>query len=315
MTRLGKSQRRARIGIMALLIACVGITGVGVWRTAAVPRASIPPERSSEAQIKALRHARLLRGVGGQVRFAAADGSAETVKASVESAARFIFERSGLRMSEQTKNSLTKAEQAVLKGKGERISTDELTAALTSTASKHLATMTDAEIESAADSFRPNDAGEITVRASGKWGYLTKDEFVRQAKAGREWSRRGDAALSAALNTMLGEEVKERLDSLSAALPEQFGDAVQNGLTPTQALVVSYAVAADDPLDGSQAELKTQLIQQRITARMSRPDGKSRPDSGKAYGPRGFLNSSPAHLLLNPASVGEIIKRAEGGRK
>jgi hypothetical protein len=300
--------------VLAAILVCAGLIGAGMWRVLAV-RNNQPPPNNSGAELKAYHREQLLRGVGTRVSFADARDTAEKVKTSIESADRFIYERSDLKMSELTVNRLALAEREVLKGRGRRISLDDLANTLTSALSKCMVNQTDAQIEQMANSFQPTERGEITLRANGKWGFLTKDSFISQAKALREWGQRDDTSLRVAIRPMVDEEVRGLVASLSEALPEQFGGVARDGATPMQAIIIAYAVAADDQLEGMQSDLMTQVVQKRMAARTERPDTGLRHDSKKAYGLGGFLNSSPAHLLINQEVVAVLIDHADGRGK
>ena len=84
--------------------------------------------------------------MGSEVRFASQPDETEE---AVESAAEFIYWRSGVRLSDDTKKRLAKAEKDVLSGKSPRINTIELTDDMTSAVVDRLATLTDAEIQAA----------------------------------------------------------------------------------------------------------------------------------------------------------------------
>ncbi len=313
--KFANSSGRSRVLLVALILTCAGLAGFGIWRSSALQRNKQPVPKVTTDEMQAATHALMQRGIAGQVKLAGALDSEEQVKASVDSAAKFIYERSGLYMSDETRKRLAQAEREVLKGNSPRLSVEGVTDAFTNIVSNRLAQLNDAEIEYAVNTFQPNAQGRITVRADGKWGYLTKGELNKQMKAGREWSNRGDRAVRVGLHSMIEEEVRDRLSALSQSAPEQFGDIARQGATPLQALLLAYSVATEDPLAGSQDELKAQLIQQRMATGMARPAKSSGPSSGKAYGVNGFLNSSPAYLLISKEAVGELITRVEGGGK
>ena len=137
---------------------------------------------------------------------------------------------------------------------------DELTDAITDITVEQLATVSDGAVQWAADTYDETPDGEIKTRESGKWGTLTKQEFIDQVKAGRDWSQNGDVAVKAALRPLVSEEVNDRVAALSEDLPEQFGNAQTDGVTPAQAVVVAYSVAADAPLFGSQEDLAKEKV-------------------------------------------------------
>lgn len=306
--RLLKGLRRRRTAAIALAAAFLLAGGAAVWHAS---RLQVEASTSKEKQ---QLQERLRRGVGSEVRFASAAADPRQIDEAVRSADEFIFWRSGLRMSDETKKRLAKAESDVLKGKARPITLGELTDSLTTAVVDRLATMTDEEIEHAAD-VSSDVNGEIRSRADGRWGVLTRKELIEQARAGREWSQRGDAALRAGLRSMIEEEVGDRAGKLGAALPEQFGRAAERGVTPTQALLIAYSVAADDPLADSRGDIEQAVVQQRMDARMTREQKKAQGKvSGRPYGPRGSVHPSAAPLFFK-AGVDKLLSLGEGGKK
>lgn len=308
-------RQRISLVAIALALACAAATGISMWPVAS--KNEPKPGKYSEDDVKQDLRKRAQAGVGNSVRFATPTASAAEVDASVESVASFIQERAGLSMSADTKKRLSQAEKDVLKGKVRRLGVGELTEALTDITLERLSLLTDQEIETAANISSSTADGEISSRESGKWGSLSKDEFISQLKAGREWSKHGDSALRLAVRPLVEEEVNERVKYLSESLPTQFGGVPADGATPTQVMMLAYSVAADDHLLGSQNDLEQEKILRRIAAKQTRADKKaqSKRESGKAYGPGGYLHSSPLHLLLNQDTVGRLISRMEGGKK
>jgi hypothetical protein len=305
--RLMEGLRRKRLTSITLVIAFVTVGGVAAWRAS-----RLPVEASSEN--KQHLNDRLRKGVGSEVRFASAASRPEQVDEAVGSAAEFIYWRSGLKMSDETKKRLSKAESDVLKGKTKHITLDELTESLTGAVVDRLATLTDEEIELAAD-VSSDEHGQIRSRADGKWGVLTRQSLVQQVKSGREWSRQGDSALRAALRPMIEEEVKDRAVTLGAALPEQFGQARTKGVTPTQALLIAYSVATDDPLADSRGDITQSIVQKRMEARITREQKKAQKNlSGRAYGARGTIHPSAAPLFFK-SGVDQLLSLGEGGKK
>jgi hypothetical protein len=261
-------------------------------------------------------HERLQKGIGTEVRWASANDSTDgKISDSVESIAGFIFNRSDLSMSQESKKSLIKAEKDTLKGKRHRLSVDKLVDAITSSVINRAASLADSNIEQAAGVYRSTPQGELTTRSSGKWGFVTREEFVSQLKAGREWSGRGDVALRASIRPMIAEEVKERVAELSAALPSQFGSVQSDGLTPLQAVVIAYSVAADDPLSDSPSDLKRMIVKQRMLSKQRKSDNdEQKRGSNKPYGIRGALYSSPVSLVFNKATINELTTQTQGGQ-
>ncbi|MDX6272463.1 MAG: hypothetical protein QOD28_3686 [Acidobacteriota bacterium] len=306
---LMKGLQRRRWMAVTLAVAFVVVGGVALWQASRLP---------AEASAKDKQHLqeRLRKGIGSEVHLASAGAKAEQIDAAVESAADFIYWRSGLKMSDETKRQLVEAESGALRGKGKRMTLDQLTDNLTTAVEDRLATLTDDEIELAANAAS-DPQGEIRPRADGRWGILTKQLLMRQGKSGREWSQRGDASLTVALRPMIEEEVHERAASLGAALPEQFGEISSRGVTPTQALLIAYSVAADDPLTDSRSDIEQQLVQKRMESFQTRAQKQAlKHVSGRAYGAHGLLHPSAAHTFFK-SGVEKLLKSSsnKGGKK
>jgi hypothetical protein len=298
---------------IALVVACAVVGGVAVWRASKLPAEASTAEVTSKN--KQNLQERLHKGVGSEVRFVSAAATSKQIAEAVNSTADFIYWRSGLKMSEATKQKLVEAESNVLKGNAQHITLGELTDKLTATVVERLATLTDAEIGQAAQ-VSVNEQGQILSRANGKWGVLTQKELIQQAKSGREWSRRGDSALRTGLRSMIEEEVNDRVSTLGTALPEQFGRASTQGFTPMQALLIAYSVAADDPLTDSRSDIEQRLLQDRMNAGQTRAQRIAQKHiSGRPYGPHGLIHASAPYLFFNKAGIDKLLNLSEGGGK
>lgn len=295
-------QRRPLLAI-ATVLACA-VLGVAVWQAPEHPaKASSEDKQDLQKQLR--------KGVGSEVRFASRPEQAEE---AVASAADFIYWRSGLKLSDEFKRKLAKAEKDVLNGKSPHITASGLTDDMTAAVVDRLATLTDEEIETATEAS--SDAnGQIRSRADARWGVMTRKDLIHQAQVGREWSRRGDVGLQVGLRSMIEGEVNDRVSTLSVTLPEQFGNANSQGLTPTQALVITYSVAADDPLTNSRSDIAALLRQKRMDDGETRAQRKAQKGvSGRPYGPQGLLHPSAPQLFLTKDALNKLLNLNEGGK-
>lgn len=303
---LTKGLRRRPFIAIATVLAFLVSAGIAVWYSSA------PPAKASADEDRQNRQNRLRKGVGSEVRFAARPEQADE---AVASAADFIYWRSGMKFSEHFKKRLAKAERDVLNGKSPHITIDELIADMTTAVVDRLATLTDKEIEEATEASAGPD-GEVRSRADAKWGVMGKEDLILQAKAGREWSRRGDIGLQTGLRSMIEGEVNDRVSTVSALLPEQFGNSYWQGLTPTQALLIAYSVAADDPLTDSRSDIAQMLKQKRMEERLTREQLKGQENvSRRPYGPNGLLHPSAPKLFFTKSAVERFLNLNEGGKK
>jgi epoxyqueuosine reductase QueG len=154
-----KGLRRRPLIAIATVLAFLVSAGVAVWYSSRLPaKASAEDKQHLQNQLR--------KGIGSEVRFAARPEQADE---AVASAADFIHWRSGLKLTDAFKKRLAKAETDVLNGKSPYITVNELTDDMTAAVVDRLATLTDEEIEAAAEAS--SDAnGEVRSRADGKWG-------------------------------------------------------------------------------------------------------------------------------------------------
>jgi len=290
---------------IATVLAFLVSAGIAVLYSSRLPaKASAEDKQHLQQQLR--------KGLGSEVRFAARPEQADE---AVASAADFIQWRSGLRLTQGFKKRLAKAESEVLNGKSPYITVVELTDNMTVAVVDRLATLTDKEIEAAAEAS--SDAnGQVRSRADAKWGVMSKTDLIRQAQAGREWSREGDGGLQVGLRSMIAGEVNDRVSTLSALLPEQFGNANSQGVTPTQALLIAYSVAADDPLTSSRSDIAQMLLEKRMDERQTREQRRAEKNvSGRPYGPNGLLHPSAPGLFFTKSAFDKILNLSEGGKK
>ena len=298
--------------VVTLLAASLGIGGIAIWYASTQPTEASSKDPSKD---KATLHERLRRGVGSEIRFASAAAKAEEVDEAVASLTDFMYRRAGLKLSDETSKRLAKAERKVLKGEANRITIAELTNDLTSSAVDRLTKLSDEEIRQASE-MSADEAGEVRVRANGKWGTFTKEEWIRQARFARDLSQLPDnSALRSTMHRLIEEEVNNRVNALSTALPEQFGQSQTHGVTPTQAMLIAYSVAADDPLTDSRSDIDQEVINKRMEKRQTREQKKAQKHADRLYGPYGLVHPSAPHLFFSANGVDKLLKLGEGGGK
>jgi hypothetical protein len=309
--------RPARIVVLSLSLVCLTGTGLGLYSSAV--------RRDHSADGKRLFQERLRNGVGREVVFTRPGDGPENVRASVNSLARFIYARSGVRLSEQAKGRLADLEGRTLAGEYRRLTADELSDAVGRAAVERIATLSDEQMAYAAECLRGFDApdlpesvrrgrAKVRLRAS-KPGELTPSQVVDQAKAIRDADGASRSLFLGAAKNAVAGELKGRRAFLGEALPEYFGtdDA---GLTPLQALLLTYSVASDDLLTDSAAGLRARMrgIQERLARASGEPYPS--PEGHHAYGPNGYVFSTPLDLAFDDRSVALLLDHiAERGAR
>lgn len=300
-------RRRWYVAPALLLISVAAMASLG-WSSNGLKMEQEEKDFLTRSQIKRAMHAQIRDGLGKEVKFVNRLSTGEEVKESVESATNFIRQRSGLEVSENVKERLASLETEHLAGNRSAISPANLVDALTDTAVERLSKISSAEVDQAAAVLSQKD-GEIILRSNGR-GHTSSAEFVKQAKLAREMSRQGDSRFRDAIHKEIEGVVTERVKTYSQALPEQFGEAETNGVTPLQAVLITYSVVSDDLLAGSKDTLKNKVEK---TSRAQKNLGLVQPDSKstKAYGKNGTIFAAPVDLVLDEATMTKLLDRVE----
>jgi hypothetical protein len=307
---------RLLVFAMVVLLLAISIVIVTSWRSSAV-------QTNPQVEAKRQFHARIRDGVGREVQFASPGDPTGRIRASVDSVDNFIFKRSGVRFGGTTKNRLADMEQHTLNGETRRLSVSDLNDVLTSTAFARLATLKDDDILHVDDALRGFNAPDLpkaysrgSVILPGHIVAVSKEKFVSQVKAMRDQTSTplGDV-LRGAMHRAIEDNVQSRVSVLSEAVPEQFGGAwdVGNnregsvGMTPIQAVLIAYAVASQDLLCDSQANLSKRMkgIQEAFTAR----HGAQYPSAEGhfAFGVNGYLTSTPLDLEFDDQTINRML--------
>lgn len=303
---------RARFVAPLLALLCAGSIGVSTRRTNAI-------QNDRNRQLKENFKAAVRDGIGTEVQFAGPGDDAKNVRASIESAAQFMRKRSGVDLRGQTKTRLAEMESSTLAGTSRRITPDELSEIIAATAIERVSAASDEEINRAAETLRGFDApdlpdsfrrGRARVRLrSSMEGTLTPDQFASQIRAIRD----ADpilkyAVLKPAAIRAAASEVKSCTRNLSEAVPEQFGSAA-TGLTPLQAVITAYSIVSEDRLAYSSPNLRKRMefLQDAITRTTGQP--YARPNGHLAYGPNGYIHSSPLDLVFDERTVNLLLDR------
>lgn len=304
-----------RMLFVAALVALAGalVVGVSLRRTAAV--------RYDQAVAKQKFMESVRDGVGSEVSFARRGDNENGVRASVESAAHFMRQRSGVDMRGQTKTRLADMEGRTLNGTLRRITPDELSEIIAATAMERLAVSSDEEIGRAVETLRGFDAPDlpdsfrngrahVQLRANAVTN-LTPEQLAAQAKAARDADPVTRALIKVGVKRAASEEVQERTKYLGEAVPEQFGTAATDGFTPLQAVLIAYSAASDDPLADSAANLQKRL--ESIHEGIERLTGRHypSPDGHLAYGPNGYIFSTPLNIVFDEQAVNLLLDKIE----
>lgn len=303
---------RARLLAVSLIFISAAAAAVGFWRAGA-------GTRNASAEQKKSFHERLRSGVGSEVVLAARGADANAIRASVNSLNQFIFNRAGVRLGGQAIERLTDLEARAVAGEARRLMPQELSGIVSDALVNRISTLSDDEIAKAAEVLRGFDApdlpdsfrrgrSKVKLRAS-KAGTVTPEEFVAQAQA----LRRADAAsrqvFRGAIEHAVRAEIEGRVSYLGEAIPERFGTAATDGVTPLQAVLLVYSVAADDLMADSRAQLHERM--RSVQEGAARTDGRAYPSPAghHAFGPNGYIFSTPLDLAFGDESMRLLLDR------
>lgn len=322
--------RRTCYTLVALGLFCAGVLGTSAWRQSRNVRGPAPSSQEEKAEAHRKFNARVRDGVGREVKLASGSSPAE-IRVAVDSVTKFVEARSGLSLSEATKERLSALEGKVQSGNSRRLTLNTFSAALAATLLDRFSSLTDEEIAQMDKTLRGFSAPDMPENFDGAFklpqGFMsigiTPEKNIGRLKGMRDQ-----------LNTpardvwahMLHEKVlyyvRGKAENLSEAVPEQFGnlwDAPNGrersdtaaGFTPLQAFLFAYSLVSDDRLEYRQANLRKSMeAKQKYWAKELGQPFPS-PADRHAYGVNGYLFSSPLNLFFDEQNVHRLLDRIE----
>lgn len=330
------------LGKISVVLAVIGgaVLSVSVWRSSAFKNKSnklvlqsgrLAPGKEDSAE-RAEGRRRYLASIHeglSEVEFASANSSDDEIRASVESVARFIRRRSGIKLSSATQMRLAAMEARALRENSGRSSTDDLYKTLTRWLVERVSTLTDQELERAIDTLRGFNSPELPGPerlADRNYVHLRGSVLVYwtqahdYAKSFRDRAAAGDKTLKAEADDFVKREVETKAVELAEASPETFMiDARKGGrtgleFTPLQSFLVAYSLVSDDKLAYSKVNLETRMNAEReFKTKMA--GSYPSPDSHRAYGVNGYLHSSPVDLFFGQDEVDRLLTLLDEGRQ
>lgn len=247
------------------------------------------------------------------------------INAAPDNLGNYIFYRSGVTLSQTNKDALRQSEQTSW-SQNKRIGQSHLAQILTDVAFEKLVTLSDAEINDMSETLRGfNDASMsptfqsgrrmVRLRANGEGSlepqyFISQLAYARDAQIAYNLQRSGYPPLliqanRAALYNRIVNEVSVRVNTLTAADPD-FLDGSKN-LTPTKAMLVSYAVVTNDMLLGNSTDIQQFMADEQQTISRFWNQQYPSPQGRKAYGVNGYVYSSPTNYLLDDSSVARVL--------
>lgn len=317
--------RRLGFAFVASGLLCAAVIALGAWRSSADKK-----DEKNEGRRK--YHARIRDGVGREVELSSGSSPAQ-IRRAVNSATKFIEKRSGVRVSEATKNRLAALEERVQSGGGRRLTVNAFSSALSATVLERLASLNDEQIAHVDDTLRGFNAPDLPKNYSRDFklpqGYMSlgfpPEKTIGRLKAVRDQlSAPTGEALAGMFTQTVQYHVRGHAQNLAEAVPEQFGNlwdvandresaVADAGFTPLQAFLVAYSMLSNDGLDYSQANLSKYMnnIRESMTESLGQPFPS--PEGHRAYGVNGYRFSSPLDLFFDEQTVNRFLDRVEKG--
>ena len=312
--------------VVALAVACAVVGAASVWRSSARKH----NDRAAEEQ---QFRARVRDGVGREVALPAQGDSAGQIRAAVNSVAVFMERRAGVQLSGATKNRLAGMEARMLSGAARRLTLDELSDIITTTAMERLATLSEQEIAEADDILRGFNAPDMPAGFSRDlklpggivfMGTPPERTIARLRGVRDQLGAPAGEVFQGMARRIVRERARNRAQYLSRAVPERFGNmwdtindreysAAEGSVTPLQALLIAYSLASDDYLTDSEAALARRM--RGIQATISQVMGSRYPSPAgqRAYGVNGYIFSSPLNLWFDERIITSLLDKIEEG--
>lgn len=316
--------RRFGFAFVALGLLCAAVIAVGVWRASA-------DKKDEKNEGKRKYNARIRDGVGREVESAGGNSPAQ-IRHAVDSVTKFIERRSGVSVSEATKNRLAVLEERVQSGNGRRLSVSAFSSALSATVLERLSSLNDEQIAHMDDVLRGFNAPDMPKNHSRTFqlpmGYaftlVPPEKTIGSLKAVRDQSGTPGSEMIAGMITQTVEyNARGKAQNLAEAVPEQFGNlwdvandrestAADAGFSPMQAFLIAYSMVSNDYMGYSEANLRKFMNMNRDASAKSYGHFPN-PEGHRAYGVNGYLFSTPLDLFFDEPTVNRFLDRVEKG--
>jgi hypothetical protein len=332
------SLRLGKIGVVLLVIGGA-VLSVSVWRSSAFKNKSNKlvlqsgkvsvREKDSDWAEGRQRFLKSVREGLSEVRFASRGSSDDEILASIESAAKFIRGRSGIKLSKEQRMRLAAMEAQALRGTSGRLSVEDLCKTFTGWVVERVSTLTDQELEQAVDTLRGFNSPDLPGPerlADRNYVHLRGSVLVHwtqaigYAKSFRNRAIAGDEAVKTEAAALIKRELDARAVDLTEAAPEQFmvnaSHLGRSGVefTPLQSFLMAYSLVSDDKLTHSRENLE-RAMNSEMEFKTKMAGSYPSPDGHRAYGVNGYLHSSPVDIFFGKDAVDRLLALLVEGRQ
>lgn len=251
-------------------------------------------------------------------------GLGAVVTPDAESVASFIYRRSGTALSNTVKARLASLELQVQQGNRRKIDYIPFSKILTQILLENVDAYSDGDIDYIANHMRSApywDTSNDTVTMLRETGgvMLPPNEFSKHTKEFRDQSTAEAMVWRGSSQNRITQEVRDRLQYYSQL--NGWAVSLTSGITPSEAILVAYSIVSDDPLVGSDADLRQSMISVHNALSQSHQndlDFTQRKVSSEAalqvqppYGTTGYLFCSPLNYFFNENTLLRLLQRIE----
>jgi hypothetical protein len=245
-----------------------------------------------------------------QVDFPSTRSSEAEIKRSVESIDNFLYSRSNIRLSETVKTRLIAAERQVALSANSRLTSEQLIDVLTDVTLKRLSALTEDDIRRAKATYEKSYIVDGSY-AGFTWQQINGSpaDFEKNLRRVSERSKSNNRELRNTVRKLIAGTSPESgvnglLQLYARVLPEQFGAVMQAGISPSQALLIAYAIASDDPIHIARSALENEMVQAHKNIGGPRyPE----PNGSCPFGTNGYLFATPLDLIFNDQTIGSML--------
>lgn len=262
----------------------------------------------------------------------ATSNSAPLIAAAPANLADFIYNRSGVQLSQANKDSLADLE-AKSWNQSKRITQDGLTEVVTQVAFERLVTLSDPSLDSMTETMLgfddPNMSAyyksrrtQIMLRLTGE-GLMTPQNFKNEIKNVRTNAIACQTLCSSqqafsnrmsksALRNRIRTEILGLTTRLGAADPGFSGGNIDD-MTPAEAMLIAYAVVTNDTVAGTTTELQQDLSAIQSHLNQSAGGPYPSPVGRRPFGTNGYLYSTAASFLLDDTTTARLLDLIKEG--
>jgi hypothetical protein len=239
----------------------------------------------------------------------------------VNSMANLMELRSGVSISSTVRDQLTSMETAAINGKQPLISFDKFVDALTNTVLEQASKLTEQDINQVITTARGFNADAMPDKLKnqdigifpGYYVQVSDKEAFKQLKAASDPN--AQVFVKPIVEGKIKEQARMLLGDFAKASPSNFGqnwDSTNNkplkGLTPTQAMLITYSLVSGDSFADTTSSLAG-AMQKKHDALASKYGSYPSASGHSAYGANGYLFSSPFALFFNEQNQLNLLNK------